>query len=83
MGLEKFIQKEYDGMLYVKNWCFCYYRHWSEFHSFFKKVFIECYVLDTILGTGDTLLIKEVKPALMKLVLRGGDIVKWKNTYVI
>lgn len=32
---------------------------------------IECYMLVSILGAGDTVLIKEVKPAFMKLVLRG------------
>lgn len=30
-------------------------------------------MLGTILGAGGTVLIKEVKPALMKLVLGGGD----------
>lgn len=82
MGLEKFIQKEYDGMSYVKNWCFCYCSHlfWVSF-IYLKSV--KCYVLGTILGTGDTVLKKEVKPALMKLILRGETDSQVKKMYVM
>ena len=44
IGLEKFIQKEYDGMLYVKIDCFHYCSHlvWVSFICI--KVFISSFI---------------------------------------